>query len=155
MDPSTRTWLYDPAATRDLVLAHRPAAASVVSVVVSDLVWADVVRLLRWADAGIRGNDDLAPGTWWRLAASCADLLRRLPGLCAEVDQPWAVPATDDDAVAPGRARVAVVADRLAGALRSERPLALARVAAEVDALGAAATSALAEDSGWMLPAHP
>src|SRR5687767_2548413 len=153
MDASTRHWLYDPATTRRLVLAHRPVATSVVSVVVSDEVWGDVVRLLRWADAGIRSDGELAAGTWWRLAGACAELLRRLPGLCAEVDEPWGIPANDDGG-ATGRARVSRVADRLATQLGSDRPLPLAVLAGEVDALGAAAVSALAEDSIWTLPGH-
>jgi hypothetical protein len=150
MDASTRHWLYDPATTHRLVLARRPAG-SVVSVVVSDLVWDDVVRLLRWADAGIRSDDELAAGTWWRLAAACADLLRRLPGLSAEVGEAWtgALP-TDDDGT--GRERVALVAARLAVRLRDGRPLALSVLAGDVDALGAAAISALVERS---LPVQP
>ena len=154
MDASTRHWLYDPATTRRLVLGHRAAATSVVSVVVSDQVWGDVVRLLRWADAGIRSDGELAAGTWWRLAGSCAELLRRLPRLCAEVGEPWSVPATDDGGTA-GRARVSLVADRLADRLGSDRPLPLAALAGEVDALGAAAVGALAEDSVWTLPEQP
>ena len=152
MDASTRHWLYDPTTTRRLVLAHRPAATSVVSVVVSDLVWGDVVRLLRWADAGIRSEGELAAGTWWRLAGACAELLRRLPGLCAEVSQAWSVPPMDDDGGTVGRARVAHVADRLAAQLRTDRPLPLGVLAGEVDALGAAAISALAEEAVWTLP---
>ena len=145
MDPSTRHWLYDPATARSLVLAHRPAATSVVSVVVSDVVWADVVRLLRWADAGIRARGSVAEGTWWRLAASCADLLRRLPGLSAEIGEPWCIAPTADDDSATGRERVAGVAARLAAHLRSGRPLPLHLLAGEIDALGAAAISALVE----------
>ncbi len=151
MDASTRHWLYDPATTQRLVLGHRPAG-SVVSVVVSDVVWGDVVRLLRWADAGIRTDGDLAVGTWWRLAASCADLLRRLPGLCAELGEAWSIPATSDDDATGGRVRVALVAARLGVELRDGRPLALAALAGEVDALGAAAISALVEDSTRSVP---
>jgi hypothetical protein len=153
MDASTRHWLYDPSTTHDLVVAHRPAARSVVSVVVSDVVWADVVRLLRWADAGMRAADELEAGTWWRLAASCAELLRRLPGLSAEVDETWTIPsATEDTSEATGRARVDRIAGRLAAHLRSGRQLPLTELAGEVDALGGAAISALAERSGWTLP---
>jgi hypothetical protein len=150
MEASTRTWLYDPSATRDLVLAHRSATTSVVSVVVSDLVWGDVVRLLRWADAGLRGDGHVESGTWWRLAASCADLLRRLPGLAAELGEPWHLPPAPDDDRPSGREQVAHVAERLAARLASGRPLLLATLAAEVDALGAAAIGALAE--GWVSP---
>ncbi len=46
-------------------------------------------------------------------------------------------------------------ADRLAAQLRSDRPLPLALLAGEVDALGAAAISALAEDSAWTVPEQP
>lgn len=155
MDASTRHWLYDPTTTRRLVLAHRPAATSVVSVVVSDLVWGDVVRLLRWADAGVRSEGELAAGTWWRLAGACAELLRRLPGLCAEVGEAWSILAPDDDGGTVGRARVALVADRLSTQLRSGHPLALTVLASEVDALGAAAISALAEEAIWTLPEQP
>ncbi len=51
-----------------------------------------------------------------------------------------------------GRAGVATVAGRLAAQLRSGRPLPLQVLAGEVDALGAAAVSALAEGSGWTVP---
>jgi hypothetical protein len=152
MEASTRTWLYDPSATRDLVLAHRSATTSVVSVVVSDLVWGDVVRLLRWADAGLRSEGHVESGTWWRLAASCADLLRRLPGLAAELDEPWHLPPVPGDDVATGRERVASVAGRLAARLASDRPLPLALLAGDVDALGAAAVGVLAD--GWTAPAR-
>ena len=54
-----------------------------------------------------------------------------------------------------GRVRVALVADRLAIQLRSDRPLALTVLASEVDALGAAAISALAEEAVWTLPEQP
>jgi hypothetical protein len=151
MEASTRTWLYDPSATRDLVLAHRSATTSVVSVVVSDLVWSDVVRLMRWADAGLRSEGRLESGTWWRLAASCADLLRRLPGLAAELDETWHRPPSPGADGPTGRERVAQVAERLAARLASDRPLPLAELAGEVDALGAAAISVLAD--GWTSPA--
>jgi hypothetical protein len=152
MDASSRHWLYDPSTTRDLVVANRPATGSVVSVVVSDVVWGDVVRLLRWADAGLRGPGELESGSWWRLAASCAELLRRLPGLCAELGQPWSLPAGREDPAATGRARVARIAGRLAAQLRSGKPLPLTVLADEVDALGAAAISALADGSRWTVP---
>jgi hypothetical protein len=145
MDASTRSWLYDPAATRRLVLARRPVGMSVVSVVVSDVVWGDVVRLLRWADAGTRSPGALAPGTWWRLAAACADLLRRLPGLSAEIGERWTGAEPPGDDAAAGRARVARVAARLTTRLRDGRPIPLSELAGEVDALGAAAISALVE----------
>lgn len=146
MDAGTRQWLYDPSTTTQLVLDRRPPARSVVRGVVSDVVWGDVVRLLRWADAGTRGAGALAAGTWWRLAAACAELLRRLPGLCAEVDEPWSIgegPAAEPEGT--GEQRVRQVAERLAAHLRSPGPLPLHVLAGEVDALGAAAVSALAE----------
>jgi hypothetical protein len=143
MDASTRQWLYDPATTRHLVLAHRPAGTSVVSVVVSDVVWGDVVRLLRWADAASRSPDALATGTWWRLAASCADLLGRLPGLSAEIGEPWTGTDPSGDDGATGRARATRIATRLAARLHDGDPLPLPVLAGEVDALGAAAVSVL------------
>ena len=51
-----------------------------------------------------------------------------------------------------GRERVERVADRLWRLLRSPGPLPLAVLATEVDALGAAAISALAETSPWTVP---
>lgn len=152
MDSSTRQWLYDPATTRRLVLAHRPAGTSVVSVVVSDVVWGDVVRLLRWADAGARSPGALATGTWWRLAAACGDLLRRLPGLSAEIGEPWTGADPSDDDASTGRERVARIAVRLAARLRDGDSLPLPVLAGEVDALGAAAVSALVERA---LPGQP
>lgn len=154
MDDGTRQWLYDPATTTHLVLARRPAARSVVGCVVSDVVWGDVVRLLRWADAGTRGIGALEAGTWWRLAVGCAELLRRLPGLCREIGEPWSVgegPAADP--VGTGEQRVRRAAARLAERLRAPDPLSLHVLAGDVDALGAAAISALAELSGWTVPA--
>ena len=145
VEASTRTWLYDPSATRDLVLAHRSATTSVVSVVVSDLVWGDVVRLLRRADAGLRGDGHVESGTRWRLGASCADLLRRLAGLAAEGGEPRHLPPAADDDRPSGRERVAPVAERLAARLASRGPLPLATLAAEVDALETAAIGAPAE----------
>ena len=50
---------------------------------------------------------------------------------------------------------MARTAGRLATQLRSDRGLPLALLAGEVDALGAAAISALAEDSMWTLPEQP
>ncbi|WP_344688968.1 hypothetical protein [Blastococcus jejuensis] len=153
MDAGTRQWLYDPATTTQLVLARRPPVRSVVRCVVSDVVWGDVVRLLRWADAGTRGAGTLEAGTWWRLAAACAELLRRLPGLCAEIGEPWSIgagPAAEADGT--GEQRVRMVAGRLTSQLRSPEPLPLHVLAGEVDALGAAAVSALAELSAWAMP---
>ncbi len=144
----TTRWLFDPATTRALVLARRPAGGRPVEDVVSDVVWGEVVRLLRWASAGTQGSAALRAGSWWRLAAGCAALLRRLPALSAEIAEPWAVvpPPSSLDGV-PADARVGVVAGRLAALLRSGQPVPLRRLAAEVDALGQAAVQALAADS--------
>ncbi len=90
------------------------------------------------------------------LAAACADVLRRLPGLLDELGEPWAGelvdPPRDDDGAVDGPARVERAADRLAALLVSPEPVPLRRLAAEVDALGAAALSALAERSSWTVP---
>jgi hypothetical protein len=146
MDDALRQTLFDPDAAHDLVLAHRPAVPTPVQGVVSDAVWGQVVRLLRWATAATGGLPALESGTWWRLATGCADFLRRYPGLSAELAEPWdVVPAPD--LAGTGAQRVAAAAERLAGLLRSADPLPLHRLAAEVDALGAAAIGALAEQT--------
>ena len=46
-----RPWLYDPSLGGVLVRAHRPPAAGAASSVVSDVVWGDVLGVLRWAEA--------------------------------------------------------------------------------------------------------
>lgn len=152
MDERTRSELFDPAAAHDLVLARRPPIASAVHCVVSDVVWTEVVHLLRWATAGTGGASGLESGRWWRLAAACADLLRRLPALGDELDEEW---SAAPDLMVPGldgAQRVELVAGRLLALLRSADPVPLARLAAEVDALGAAAISALADRAPWTLP---
>lgn len=126
-------------------MTDRPAAPTSVSAVVSDAVWGDVVVLLRWAHAGYRATRALQTGTWWRLASACADLLRRLPALCDEVGESWSIPPTAEGDPGEGRDRVATVADRLAGRLRSRHQVPLRVLAADVDALGSAAISALVE----------
>ncbi|WP_409330702.1 hypothetical protein [Trujillonella humicola] len=136
-------WLFDPAAAHSTVLGHRPAGSSAVAAVVSDAAWADVVALLRWADAGTRAPAPLAAGTWWRLAAGCAALLRRLPGLCAEVGEPYGVDGLPGEDGRPAGERVARATARLTSLLRSRQPVPLRRLASEVDALGAAATGML------------
>ncbi len=138
-------WLFDPHTSRAVVLARRPPGGRPVEHVVSDVVWGEVVRLLRWATAGTSGTAALQTGSWWRLAAGCAALLRRLPALSAEIAEPWS--PDPPAAVPPGlpaRARVGLVAGRLATLLRSGRPVALHHLAAEVDALGEAAVQAIA-----------
>jgi hypothetical protein len=136
------------------VLARRPPSRAAVRCVVSDVVWTEVVHLLRWATADTGGSPALEEGTWWRLAAGCAEFLHRYPGLSAEIDEPWdvAVPAESLPDVA-GAARVTAVAERLAALLRAAEPLPLAVLAAEVDALGAAAVGALA--MRWGLSGTP
>jgi hypothetical protein len=150
MDDSLR-WLFHPPTTARLVLGHRPPAAEAVECVVSDVLWRDVVRLLRCATASTSRIAHQDQGRWWRLAAGCADLLRRLPALCDEVGEPWDPPVLPEDA-GTGVERVHAVTARLAALLRSSEPLPVARVAAEVDALGAAAVSALVEQSPWDAP---
>ena len=154
MDDDARSRLFDPRATHALVLAHRPAPRSAVASVVSDVVWHEVVVLLRWAAAETHGTPDLDAGRWWRLATGCADLLRRLPGLADELGQPWQAP-TPVLPVADGVTGVEVAAARIARLLRSSRPLPLAALAVEIDALGAAAISALAERTSWHPPEFP
>jgi hypothetical protein len=151
MDDDSLRWLFHPPTTARLVVGHRPPAAEAVECVVSDIVWRDVVRLLRCATASTGRVAHLDQGRWWRLAAGCAELLRRLPALCDEVGEPWDPPVLPED-VGTGVERVRAVSARLAARLCSPGPLPLARVAAEVDALGAAAVSALVEQSTWDAP---
>ncbi|HZB18578.1 MAG TPA: hypothetical protein VE463_01970 [Blastococcus sp.] len=153
MDDDPRRWLFDPPTAHRLVLARRPVPWSAVTGVVSDVVWTDVVRLLRWATADAGGRTELAAGRWWRLAAACADLHRRLPALVDEVDEPWQGddPAAEAETL-DGETRVARAAARLTALLLSDRPVPLQTVAAEIDALGAAAISAFAEQVPWTVP---
>jgi len=152
MDDDLRRTLFDPADAHLLVLSRRPAACSTVTCVVSDAVWTEVVRLLRWSSAGTGGAAGLDEGRWWRLAGGCADLLRRLPALCDEVGEPYLASVALDDPPPSGVERVARASDRLAALLRSPEAVPLQRLADEVDGLGAAAISALAERSDWRLP---
>ena len=154
MDDDLRQWLFDPGDAHRLVLARRPPNACAMKSVVSDVVWHDVVHLLRWS-AATTGSSDLDAGRWWRLAAGCADLLRRLPALCDELGEPWGVTAPADEADLPAPVRVAVTTTRLAALLRTQDPVPLRRLAGEVDALGAAAISAYAQASSWALPGRP
>lgn len=151
-----RPWLYDPSLGGVLVRAHRPAAGGAVGSVVSDVVWTDVLTLLRWAEATLRCRPDVAAGTAWRTAAASAALLRRLPGLCAEVGLPWpGVQAVES--AAGGAERLRAAADRLGARLRSPgaevlHPEQMAGVAADVDEIGAAAIAVLAEGADWGAP---
>jgi hypothetical protein len=152
MDDELRAHLFDPEAAHGLVLARRPPSRSAVADVVSDVVWHDVVVLLRWAAAGTHGAPDLEAGRWWRLATGCADLLRRLPGYSDELEEPWQPVGALEVPVGGGTDRVERVCRRLERLLRAPAPLPLAVLTAEIDALGAAAISVLAENSGWTVP---
>jgi hypothetical protein len=156
MDDDLGRWLFDPATAHRAVLARRPFPRSAVACVVSDVVWHDVVRLLRWAAADTGGDSELESGRWWRLAAGCADLLRRLPGLSDELGEGRQAGPSDDPARvagdADGKTRVAQAAGRLAALLRTGEPVPLQRLAVEIDALGAAAINALADGSEWTIP---
>jgi hypothetical protein len=151
MDDDLRRELFDPAGAHRLVLARRPPDPSPVICVVSDVVWEEVVHLLRWS-AATTASAGVDAGRWWRLAAGCANLLRRLPALCDEVGEPWGPTTPADDPELPAGTRVTFAGVRLAALLRSREPVPLRWLAGEVDALGAAAISALAETSSWALP---
>jgi hypothetical protein len=155
MDDDLRFQLFDPADSRALAVAHRPADCSAVTAVVSDVVWLEVVKLLRWTAASTGDSPGLDAGRWWRLAAGCAHLLRRLPGLCDELGEGWDRPVPLEDDGATGTARVQRAAARLLDLLRSGRPVPLPTLAGEIDALGAAALGALAASSSWVLPTAP
>jgi hypothetical protein len=145
MDGDPARWLFDPSTTRALVLAHRSPGGRPVDDVVWGVVWSDVVRLLRWAAAGSSAPPELRTGTWWRLAAGCAALLRWRPSLSAEIAQPWTV--LSPEPAAPGALpaqRIDQVADRLATLLRAPEPVDLRALAPEVDTLGEAAVQAIA-----------
>lgn len=145
MDDALRSSQFDPTAAHDLVLAHRPPRPTAVQGVVSDVVWSDVVGMLRWATADPGGSPAVQAGAWWRLAVRCAVFLRRYPGLSAELAEPWDVVGRPDLSGATGAERVVAAAERLGALLGSTAPRPLHRLAAEVDALGAAAVTALAE----------
>jgi len=148
-------WLYDPAVGGVLVRAHRSPAGGPADDVVSDVLWSEVLGLLRWAEAALGCPPVLVEGAAWRTAATAAALLRRLPALCAEAGLPWpGVQGDPDAAVLPGRERLTTAADRLAGLLCARPadagPLELVQlVAADVDAIGAAAIALLAAQTDW------
>jgi hypothetical protein len=113
-----RPWLYDPAVGGLLVRAHRAPGGGAAGDVASDVLWSEVLGVLRWAEATLGCPAELAEGSAWRTAAAAAGLLRRLPGLCAEAGLPWpGAQADPDEAGLPGRERLAAAADRLAGLL--------------------------------------
>ena len=155
MDDHLRSQLFDPSGSRALAVAHRPADCSAVTAVVSDVVWLEVVKLLRWTAASTGDSPGLDAGRWWRLAACCADLLRRLPGLCDELGEGWNGAELPDDGGLTGTARVERAAARLLDLLRGGRPVPVSDLAAEIDALGAAAIGALAAAPSWNLPRSP
>jgi hypothetical protein len=152
MDDDSHRWLFDPTLAHRVVLAHRCERGSAVSCVISDVVWQEVIGLLRWATAGTGRGPALEPGRWWRLAAACADLLRRLPAFADEIGEPWWPTAPSGQASSVGAEGVAEVTDRLLALARSVEPLSLARLAAEIDRLGAAAVGALVEEASWAVP---
>src|SRR3954453_21063665 len=80
---SRRPWLYDPSLGGVLVRAHRSPATGAAERVVSDLLWNDVLTVVRWAEATLSCPPRLAGRTAWRAAAAAAALLRRLPALRA------------------------------------------------------------------------
>ena len=150
-----RPWLFDPEMGAVLVRAHRSPAGGAAGDVVSDVLWSEVLGLLRWAEATLGCAPVLAEGVAWRTAATAAAVLRRLPGLCAEAGIAWPGAQGDpEEAPLPGRQRLASAADRLTGLLcarpASVDPLELVgQVAAAVDAVGAAAIAVLAEGVDW------
>ena len=153
MDDDLRTSLFDPRAARGLVLARRPPSPSPVACVVSDVVWQDVVVLLRWASADTARTPAAESGRWWRLAVGCAELLRRLPALSDELEEPYQTIGPAEGTDGTGEERVRRSTRRLWRLLRTPGPLPLAILAAEVDLLGAAAISAFTEAAPWSVPA--
>jgi hypothetical protein len=148
--PASQPWLYDPAGSAAVVRAHRPAGGGAATCVVSDVLWGDVLSLVRWAYATLACPADLRSGTAWRTAAASAALLRRLPALCDELGECWAAPAPEQHADGPARRRLRRSADQLVARLRApgdRTPLCV--LAAHVDELGAAAVGLLAEGTEW------
>jgi hypothetical protein len=153
---SPRPWLYDPSLGGVLVRAHRPAATGAAGRVVSDVLWSEVLHVLRWAEATLSVPPGLAGRTAWRTAASAAALLRRLPGLCAEAGVPWPGPAPALDAAGTPAARLRTAADRLAVRLWSPEeglagpgPDEVTELARDVDEVGASAIALLAATTDW------
>ena len=145
------TWLYDPSLGGVLVRAHRPRTGGAVSPVVSDVVWTDVLGAVRWAGATLRCPSDLVGGTAWRTAATCAQLLRRLPRLCRELGEPWPARAPrPETAGEEPRARLTAATERLTGRLCDPGVrVPLAELADDVDELGAAALALMVELADW------
>ena len=148
--PGPQPWLYDPAGSAAVVRAHRPAGGGAATCVVSDVLWTEVLALVRWASATPAAPRELRSGTAWRTAAASAALLRRLPALCDELGECWAVPAAPPPTGAPAGVRLRRAADELAARLLAPgdaTPLCV--LAAHVDELGAAAVALVAEDTDW------
>jgi hypothetical protein len=152
-----RPWLYDPSLGGVLVRAHRPPGAGAAGSVVSDLLWSDVLQVLRWADAALRCPPGLTGATAWRAAAAAAALLRRVPALCAETGVPWAGPsAAPVTAAGPVTLRLQAAADRLALRLCSPEegmtgpePTGIGDLARDVDEVGASAIAVLVATTDW------
>lgn len=148
--PTSRPWLYDPVTSADLVRAHRGAGGGAATRVVSDLLWRDVLSLLRWADATLVGPPQLRSGTAWRTAAAAAGLLGRLPALCDELGEGWSAPSAQPAVEDAARLRLQRSTDRLAARLAEPGDRTpLRALAVDVDDLGAAAVALLAEDADW------
>ncbi|MPQ98666.1 hypothetical protein GB931_12190 [Modestobacter sp. I12A-02628] len=148
---SPTDWLFHPEVARLVVLARRPAGADAVRCVVSDAVWGDVVRLLRWAASADRSAPDVAARARWRLAVDCYDLMRRLPTLIDEVDEQWVSLPDDplpDDAPAPAE-QLREVAAELTAALVADAQVSLFEVGLLVNRLGAAAIAASVDGADW------
>lgn len=147
------TWLYDPSLGGVLVRAHRPRTGGAVGPVVSDVVWTDVLGAVRWAGATLRCPPDLVSGTAWRTAATCAQLLQRMPRLCRELGESWPAraPRPDSAGEEPRRRLEAATARLLARLCAPGTEVPLAELADDVDELGAAALALLVELTDWSL----
>src|SRR5688500_20245669 len=72
MDDDLRRTLFDPADAHLLVLSRRPVPCPAATCVVSDVVWGEVVGLLRWPAAGTGRAAELENGRWGRLGGGGA-----------------------------------------------------------------------------------
>jgi hypothetical protein len=148
--PLPDSWLYDPVRSAEAVRAHRPSGGAAATCVVSDVLWGDVLALVRWARATSACPGDLRAGAAWRTAAAAAALLRRLPSLCDELGEPWTAPDPELPAAGPARWTLQRSAERLAGRLATPGDRTpVPELAADVDAVGAAAIAVLVEDTDW------
>lgn len=148
--PVPDSWLYDPMSSGEVVRAHRPAGGGAATCVVSDVFWGDVLSLVRWARATLDCPADVRPGVAWRTAAAAAALLRRLPSLCDELGEPWSAGGSGSRAAGPARQALQRSTDRLVDRLRTPGDRTpVHELAADVDALGAAAVAVLVADADW------